>query len=389
MIKRLHVKNYRSLRDVELKLGLRNALIGPNMAGKSNLLDSFKFLSSIATYGIKQAILDRSGFYELTWKGADVNEISFSLTVDVPSQVNEPLSTYNYELVIQGSSMSGLITVQRETLTVATATPRQTYTLIDLTNGRGKISHRDGTSVIRDPIDPSTSALELNVPGWEGTAFKQWASLWRFYDLLPPLMKQPNSSLAQKVLQETGGNLSSWMLTLRNTYPDSYQQIMKVAKEAFPELLDVLTPPTQFGTTVLMAKEKSLSRPVLLGSMSHGAITFFALLSLIFSPPELGAPLTCVEEPENHLHPKLLELLIQILTQHQDSLGDKAAQVIITTHSPYLVDKLNIHEVIVIEKSKGETKCSYPSSKDHLKQLLEREELGLGALWYSGALGGR
>ena len=42
---------------------------------------------------------------------------------------------------------------------------------------------------------------------------------------------------------------------------------------------------------------------------------------------------------------------------------------------------------IVIEKSNGASRCLRPASKKHLKELLEREELGLGELWYSGALG--
>ena len=63
------------------------------------------------------------------------------------------------------------------------------------------------------------------------------------------------------------------------------------------------------------------------------------------------------------------------------------AQIIATTHSPYLVDKTDIDDLIVVEKSNGATKCTRPASKAHLKELLEREELGLGELWYSGAWG--
>jgi len=87
------------------------------------------------------------------------------------------------------------------------------------------------------------------------------------------------------------------------------------------------------------------------------------------------------------LHPRLLETLIEVFTQRQAELGHRAAQVIVTTHSPYLVDKMNLDDLIVIEKSNGASRCLRPASKKHLKELLEREELGLGELWYSGALG--
>ena len=76
-----------------------------------------------------------------------------------------------------------------------------------------------------------------------------------------------------------------------------------------------------------------------------------------------------------------------MLNQRQKELGPEAAQIVVTTHSPFLVDRVNLDDLIVFEKSGGATKCTRASTKKHLKELLEREELGLGELWYSGALG--
>ena len=69
-------------------------------------------------------------------------------------------------------------------------------------------------------------------------------------------------------------------------------------------------------------------------------------------------------------------------------MDPKTAQIVVTTHSPYLVDRINIEDLIVFEKSDGATKYTKPSSKAYLKELLVRKELGLGELWYSGALEG-
>lgn len=122
--------------------------------------------------------------------------------------------------------------------------------------------------------------------------------------------------------------------------------------------------------------------------MSDGQLSFIALLSLIFAPSDLAAGLYCVEEPENHLHPKLLETLVELAKQVQGELGPEgSAQVLITTHSPHFVDKFELEELIVVERRGGETHCSRPSDKEHLRELLTREEIGLGDLYYSGALG--
>jgi hypothetical protein len=48
---------------------------------------------------------------------------------------------------------------------------------------------------------------------------------------------------------------------------------------------------------------------------------------------------------------------------------------------------MDLDDLIVVEKQEGATRCTKPASKAHLRELLAREELGLGELWYSGVLG--
>jgi len=384
MIKRLRVRNYLSLKDVDLKLGGRNVLVGPNMSGKSNLIDCLRFLTSMAISGLKQTFLNRNGFQEVVWKGSEENRIALGLTVEVPLGEKETRKIYDYEISIIGSP-TGLITVEREKLTVKTDS--KTGTLIDLKSGQGNLTHADG-SIAFSLSDPTVSALEFNVPGWEGTNFKSLISMGRFYCLIPARMKQVNAATAQNFLNENGDNFSSWLMTLQNSHREEFRRIEQVAMDVLPDLKEVLTPPTQFATTYVTTREKHLKRPVHIWQMSDGEIAFLALLSLIFAPEELGAPLYCIEEPENHLHPKLLETLVEVLTQRQNELGAHSAQIITTTHSPYLVDKVGLDELIVAEKSNGATRFTCPASKKHLKELLEKDEVGLGELWYSGALGG-
>jgi len=77
MITRLRVKNYLSLRDVDLELNQRNILVGPNMSGKSNLIDCFRFSTQMVSAGLNKALIDRGGFPEVVWKGGDDSWISF------------------------------------------------------------------------------------------------------------------------------------------------------------------------------------------------------------------------------------------------------------------------------------------------------------------------
>lgn len=383
MIKRLQVTNYLSLKNIELELGPRNVLIGPNMSGKSNLVDCLRFLTQVTLSGLAKAFLDRGGFSEVIWKGGDETQIAFKVDAEVSLSKESP-KIYEYELSVIGSATEK-ISVEREHLVVRSE--NRSVTLIDLRHGQGKITRADGTPAFDLP-SPSQSALEFRVPGWEGTAVKDFISSWRFHSLVPAVMKQANAAVGQAFLSQSGDNFSSWLMTLQASYPDEFRLIKRAATDVFPGLEEILTSPTQFATTYVTTREKHLKQPVNIWRMSDGELKFLALLSLIFAPKEFGAPLFCIEEPENHLHPRLLETLVELQTQRQNELGAQAAQVIATTHSPYLVDKVSLDDLIVTEKSNGATRFTRPASKKGLRELLQREELGLGDLWYSGALSG-
>jgi predicted ATPase len=47
---------------------------------------------------------------------------------------------------------------------------------------------------------------------------------------------------------------------------------------------------------------------------------------------------------------------VELHTQRQHELGPHAGQVILTTHSPYLVDRMNLADMIVVEKKEGATR---------------------------------
>jgi len=383
MITRLHIKNFLSLRDVDLPLGQRNILVGPNMSGKSNLIESLRFLTSVALSGAHQAFLDRGGFHEVLWKGGTENRIALALKAEIPVESGQSPRSYDYEISFVGGT-TGAFAVEHERLILCVGT--KSTTLVNVRTGQGEFLHEDGTPAIKTSIDSNKSVLELNVPGWAVTTFKTYVVLWHFYKLIPTFMRQPNAVKEQFFLSQTGDNLSAWLNTLQTAHAPEFSRFRQVALDALPSLEDIFAPPTQLGTTILSSREKYLSRPVNILRMSDGELTFLALLSLIFVPSSLGSPVVCLEEPENHLHPKLLETLVDVYEQRRQELGPRRAQVIVTTHSPYLIDRTSLDDIVVTEKSNGATVCRRPASKQHLKELLAREELGLGDLWYSGAL---
>jgi len=391
MIKNIEVRNFKSLKHVRVGLALRNVLVGPNMSGKSNLIDVFRLLNRMltpapGTYGLPNALQSMGGFLELIWKGGDTNLISIRLEGDLPIDSGlENAGTWEYQISVLGDQR-GWATVQDEALLVSRRGDAQSLIGKDSTGYR-VLRNADG-KVRTQMTDPSRSALEYEIPDWEGNAVRNLIASWRFYGLIPGLMKQANPSAAARFLTEHGDNLSSWLMTIQTTHRELFDKITRVASDVFPDLESIFTIPTQQATVFVASRERHLKQPIGVWQMSDGQLVFVALLSLIFGPSEHRDGLYCIEEPENHLHPRLLETLVELLKQLQDELRpEERGQIIISTHSPHLVDKFDLDEIIVAERSEGATVLTRPSNKTHLRELLERQEVGLGELFYSGALG--
>jgi predicted ATPase len=388
MIKKIHARNFLSLKEVDLELGVRNVLVGPNMSGKSNLVDLLRFLATIASArpGLHSAILQRGGFEELCWKGGAENLVEIGVTVELPSaKVSAKPTVYEYSLSLLGAEGMGFA-VDREKLVILVRNkePRVIYEIEAGSAG----TVEENSKLRKIELGTWTTALEaVGLPNTEADRFRSFLASWRFFHLIPPLMRKENPANPQRFLQEHGENLSSWITTLQ-TKPEAFLQIRQAISDALPELADVFIQPTQASTIVLGTREKHLRRPTSIYRMSDGELAFLALVSLIFAPPELSAPVFCLEEPENYLHPYLLEMLVELLTQRQDDLGDHAAQIVATTHSPQLVGKMSIDDLIVVEKTEGRTQFTRPSTDRQLRKLVASKEHGLGDLWYTGALRG-
>jgi predicted ATPase len=358
------------------------------MAGKSNILDVFGFLLQVFfpeanTQGIWYAFAQRGGPSEVLWKGGEDKLISIALegTAD-----DEPGTNYKYELqLIVGAGV--YVAVQNESLKLLRGGNeidllRQEAGFHAYANANGKQLGSVGQSGV--------SAFQYATPDWDGYKFREWVRNWRFYHLVPPVMKQPSQMSLGQVLTPNGDNLSSWLMWIQTHSPEAFGQINEVLRDLFPDVIQVKTIPTPDGKVHLAFLEKGLRRPTTVWQASDGVVVLAALLSLIYVPPELSGTLFCIEEPENHLHPRLLETLVGLLRQVRQEILDskkRLTQIIITTQSPYLVDQMALEEVIWIEKKDGQTRAYHPANKEHLRKLVEDKALGIGDLMFTGALG--
>ena len=396
MITRLRVRNFKSLKEIDLSLGSLNVLVGPNMAGKSNILDVLRFLFQVFfpeanTQGIFFAFAQRGGPSEVLWQGGDGKLITIALeAVDG----DESGTRFQYELQILIGA-GNFATIQNESLKLLREDKKgeglewATDLLLPQEGGLRRLANADGKHV-GNTHSSGVSALQYASPDWDGYKFHEWVRSWRFYHLVPPHMKQPSQMSLGQVLGPNGDNLSAWLMWIQTHSPEAFGRINEVMHDLFPDLIQAKTIPTPDGNVHLAFQEKGLRRPTNVWQASDGFVVLAALLSLIYVPAELGGTLFCIEEPENHLHPKLLETLIALLRQVRQEIVDSKTsltQIMMTTQSPYLVDQMSLDEVIWVEKKDGQTRAYRPADKGHLRKLVEDKVLGIGDLMFTGALG--
>lgn len=391
MLTKIRAQNFKSLRNLTLDLGPRNVLVGANMAGKSNVIDLFRFIYDMTfprqpgSGALSNAVFSRGGFGELLWKGGNDQVIEIALsgtTLNFGAK-----SSWEYAISIQGDPR-GYFRIGSEQVRTQRSPDSQPNDLVE-TAGLERYFFNPPNQRVSPVSDPTRSILEFEIPGWPGNFLRSEIAKWRFYELVPSLMRTPNQTAAATFLQEHGENLSQWLLNLQaEHYDSSFARIQQVLRDALPQVTGLFNSPTQQSTVALGSREKHLTRPVTLSQMSAGELAFIAFLSLIYAPPDRGGSLYCVEDLENYLHPTLIETLLEVLRQSQEEWErkDESPQIVLTTHSPLVVDKMKLDEIIFVERREGATLCSRPSDRPHLRKLLQDEEIGLGDLVYTGAL---
>jgi predicted ATPase len=113
MIKKLKVKNYKSLKNVELEFDNFNVLIGPNASGKSNLLDCLTFVSEIAQKGIDESLNGRGGYGHVLFYGEKGNiELSVDFIFGTKAS-NYFISISDEGVIKEGLSIGGEKVIER------------------------------------------------------------------------------------------------------------------------------------------------------------------------------------------------------------------------------------------------------------------------------------
>ena len=347
MLKRLHVKNFKSLIDVSIELPQFMVLFGPNAAGKSNFLDALQALSRIGTlrtlsdalsdpirgYPIESFSFPKGGLPDLLKQKSP----RFSLEADL-SLSN---SSYRYRIEVAIEPSSGSLSVKDEYLAQlgARGVPR----------GRPSIERVEDNLHIRrksKPAHPRQEPVGLNhsilsdqrLGGVEYRSIeraRQELSGWRTYYLDPRVAMraaQPPSDVQD--IGVLGGEISPFLYRLRADYPKRFEAVLRILKSIVPsiETMDIDLD-NRRGTLDILVRQDGIDYSSRI--VSEGTLRVLALCAIAANP--WGGSLITFEEPENGVHPRRLELIADLLFS---LVVDGNRQVIVTTHSPLFCDSV-------------------------------------------------
>jgi predicted ATPase len=213
--------------------------------------------------------------------------------------------------------------------------------------------------------------------------FREFIEGWYLSYFTPDAARSLPLAGPQRRLNVHGDNLGNVVQYMEREHPARFQRILTRIAGRVPGIARIDTERSPDGRLLIRFNDRGFADPFYAQQMSDGTLKVFAYLLMLEDPSP--PPFICIEEPENGLYHKLLELLATEFRVHATG-GGNAPQVFVTTHQPYFVDALSPDETWVLEKEADGFSSIRRASDDSVVKAMVDEGLPLGSLWYSDYL---
>jgi predicted ATPase len=383
-IHKIKIKNYKALQDVEVK-DIPNlcVLVGANGSGKSTFFDVFGFLKDALSGNVTSALEKRGGFEQVVTREHEKESIEIELKFIM--DIKDRNRTVTYAIKI-GRNEKKKIIVEREKLEYRRSGQRgKPFRFIDFTNGSGDAIVEAGFNIPENELprvqQSVTVADILAIKGlgqfdkFQAAAeIRKFIESWHLSDFhISQARNEPDAQYSEH-LSAYGDNIASVAKYLNENHPDIFENILQKMKDRVPGISKVEAHTTQEGRILLKFNDGAFKNPFLGRYVSDGTMKMFAYMILLHDPSP--HPLLCIEEPENQLYPHLLSELTSEFIEY----SERGGQVIISTHSPDLLNNLELENLLLLKKENGLTKITHAKDDPTIKALYESGDK-LGYLW--------
>lgn len=393
-IEDLRIARYRSLFDVSLRPRQFTVLVGANNSGKTNFVDAVDFLADTYRYGLEIAVSRKGGLENIAHRKQrrTKSPLSFQLeaTVTPGELVRFPGSanaawykrllriTHHFEIEAKSQAIEAAFAVRRETITVArTGDDGPDEPLLRVERTLNEVELKYAATALRKAArgnekaflsellftftDRDLMSLFAQGKGLESTELLVGARAYNFvlaafariagngtriFQLSPLESRRPGVPTPNPDLERYGANLPAFVAQMKKGSPDLWDQVLQMMRRLVPGLEEIRTDFTPDRRLTLQFVEQGSGRPWSVDEISDGTIQALALFTALF---DTRSRFVLIEEPENSVHPWIVRNFVDACRAATDK------QVIVTTHSPALINCLVPEEVAVVSRTHGET----------------------------------
>ena len=401
MLTRLKVNGFKNLKDVDLPFGLFTCIAGANGVGKSNLFDAIEFLSNLATKQIVDAATLVRGANGLASdvrtlftfdKNHKPQPMEFIVEAIVPKAVTDDFdrtsnttATYlEYSLTLclrDDLNAKEPIYIQKEILKkidrqevqqrlgftksknfikeFIVYKPSSNTPFIDTVDEPGSKTlklrgegHRSGQP-LKVPAEKTPQTLLSSIHSTShptALAMRREMQSWQLIQLEPTALRAPDDFASDSKISVKGEHMPSTLHRI-----GLYADVAANLSELISGIESVEVDHNEIRKLrTLQVRMAGQTYPA--SALSDGTLRFLALAIMACDPNASG--LTCMEEPENGIHPLRIPQIVNLVRQLSDAPNQDDAswdeiselrQVIINTHSPLVVAEVPAEDLLVAE----------------------------------------
>lgn len=200
-----------------------------------------------------------------------------------------------------------------------------------------------------------------------------------FYALAPERIREIQEADSGTVLRQDGSNAAAVLREIMRRNQPAYDRLCRMLSKVVPGTSSAESLSVGPKETIRFKQDVGDVAPWSFNAMnmSDGTLRVLGMLLAVY---QLGSPsLVVIEEPEATIHPAAIDVVVDILKD-----GSRRSQVMITTHSPEILDNKGISddEIRFVQSSKGVTtiapleQTSRELIKDHLYSAGELLSIG-------------
>lgn len=356
MLKRLRIKNFRLLRDVDIDLDVFPkpvVLVGPNASGKSTVLEVLDFLSRAVINGLQSAATAHGGIGTFSTFGVS-DPVEIETTWRVVYHLGTPKERkYVLEWRLSlAPARSGAVLVKSESLIDRAGTvPRE---LITTAEDGTRFVHAEGDDTSKSSAIKSNHKLAVeeisdadryptmhNLTGLVGgiriLGGLASAPAWARAATASP---SPRDSLVigpVNFLDRQGIGLANVLYGLYTDHAETWSELEQAFRSEFPFVRRIVFPADAGGSKISFAMEDNRfsNAKIYASEMSDGMVSFLCLLAAVVHRGAYG--LLGLDEPDSNLHPSALRRVMALA--HEEKYLTRRA-LIIVTHSNALLEEL-------------------------------------------------